>query len=99
MPKRLRRIIAEDLYNLDCAYGADRNIEESDGGFLLFCTADATLTEVKPFFDPEKHVAEWVEPIRAVPTHTLALYLLHNDYAVEIIVENSDAEAILASAE
>ena len=97
VPAAVRQAIAGDLEILDREYGADRNVDESDGGFLLCCTPGTVPAEIKPFFDPGKHILEWAEPVRDAPAYTMALYLLTNDYAVEIVAATEDAPDLLAS--
>ena len=97
VPAAVRRALMEDLAILDREYGTERNIDTSDGGFLLYCTPGTKPTEVKSFFDPGKHIPEWAEPVRGEPAYTMALYLLNNDFAVELIVATQDAENIISN--
>ena len=97
VPAAVRCALQEDLALLDREYGAERNIDQSDGGFLLYCTPGTKPHEVKTFFDPGKHVPEWAEPVRGEPAYTMALYLLTNDYAVELVVATQDAEDIISN--
>ena len=97
IPAAVRHALIEDLAVLDREYGAERNIDKSDGGFLLYCTPGTKPVELKPFFDPGKHVPEWAEPVRDEPAYTMALYLLTNDFAVELVVATQDAEDIISN--
>ena len=97
VPAAVRRALLEDLASLDREYGAERNIDKSDGGFLLYCTPGTKPKEVKTYFDPGKHVPEWAEPVRDEPAYTVALYLLTNDFAVELVVATQDAEDIISN--
>ena len=97
VPTAVRRALMEDLAILDREYGAERNIDHSDGGFLLYCTPGTKPTEVKTFFDPGKHIPEWAEPVRDEPAYTMALYLLTNDFAVELVVATQDVENIISN--
>ena len=97
VPAAVRRALMEDLAILDREYGAERNIDHSDGGFLLYCTPGTKPVELKPFFDPGKHIPEWAEPVKDEPAYTTALYLLTNDYAVELVMATQDAEAIISN--
>ena len=97
VPATVRRALMEDLTILDREYGAGRNIDHSDGGFLLYCTPGTKPKEVKTFFDPGKHIPEWAEPVRDEPAYTVALYLLANDFAVELVVATQDAEDIISN--
>ena len=96
VPAAVCHALLEDLAVLDREYGAERNIDRSDGGFLLYCTPGTKPTEVKTFFDPGKHIPEWAEPVKDEPAYTMALYLLTNDYAVELVMATQDAENIIS---
>ena len=91
VPAAVRQTLTNDLAILDREYGADRNIDSSDGGFLLYCTPCTSKAEIKAFFDAENHLPEWAGRIDATPTYCIALYLLSNDYAVEIIMPLNEA--------
>ena len=97
VPHTVRCALQGDLAILDREYGAERNIDKNDGGFLLYCTPGTKPMEVKSFFDPGKHVPEWAEPVRGEPAYTMALYLLTNDYAVELVMATQDAEDIISN--
>ena len=97
VPHAVRCALQGDLAILDREYGAERNIDHSDGGFLLYCTPGTKPVEIKPFFNPDKHVPEWAEPLRDEPAYTMALYLLTNDYAVELFVATQDVENIISN--
>ena len=91
VPAAVRQALVNDLAILDREYGADRNVDNNDGGFLLYCTPSTNKTEVKAFFDAENHLLEWADRIDSAPPYCIALYLLSNDYAVEIIMPLSEA--------
>ena len=91
VPVAVRQALSNDLAILDREYGADRSIDENDGGFLLYCTPSTDKTEIKAFFDAENHLLEWAGRIDSTPPYCIALYLLSNEYAVEIIMPLSEA--------
>ena len=95
LPAEVMSVIQNDLAVLDREYGADRNVDASDGGFLLYCTLGTKHDEIKSFFDAENHIPEWVERIRDAPAYSAALYLLTNDFAVEIVMATADVSVLL----
>jgi hypothetical protein len=69
-------------------YGADRNIYDSDGGYILYAAPGTDTEELKVFFDVTKHTPEHVDQY---DTLCEAVYLLNNDFAVVIIMSMDDA--------
>ena len=69
-------------------YGENRNIDESDGGYILFAPSGTNAEELKTFFDFSEHTPEHVDQY---DTLCEAVYLLNNDYAVVIIMSLDDA--------
>ena len=71
-------------------YGESRNIEEDDGGYILFASFGTNTSELKAFFDVSVHTPEHVDRYGNLCE---AVYLLNNDYAVVIIMSVADAPA------
>ena len=69
-------------------YGESRNVEEDDGGFVLYAAPGTRTEELKAWFDTSKHTVEYVDTYGSLCE---ALYLLNNDYAVVIIMSIADA--------
>ena len=69
-------------------YGENRNVEEDDGGYILFAPSGMNAAELKAFFDISKHTVEYVNTYGNLCE---AVYLLNNDYAVVIIMSIADA--------
>ena len=69
-------------------YGESRNIEEDDGGYILFASSGTNAAELKPFFDVSVHTPEHVDRYGNLCE---AFYLLNNDYAIVIIMSVADA--------
>ena len=93
VPAPVHHALLTELSILEREYGAERNIDTDDGGFMLYCTPGTTAEEVKPFFDPTDHILEWAARIASDPPYCSALYLLGNDYAVEIFMAVADTPA------
>ena len=68
-------------------YRANRNIDESDGGYVLFATSGTNREELKTFFDTSAHTPECVNTYGSLCE---AIYLLNNDFAVVIIMSIAD---------
>lgn len=43
---------------LTSEYGADRNIDTNDDGYILYATMGTTSEEIKPLFDYTKNLVE-----------------------------------------
>ena len=69
-------------------YGANRNIDTSDGGYVLFATSGTSREELKAFFDTSANTPECVNTYGSLCE---AIYLLTNDFAVVIIMSTADA--------
>ena len=72
---------------LSTEYGKERNIETSDGGYVLYATPGTKAEEVKAYFDYSKHTPECVNAYGKICE---AVYLLNNDYGVVIIMSTAD---------
>jgi len=83
----LRDYIKYLLLVLDTEYGTDRDIENSDGGYVVFVTEDTPMNEIKEAFDYTRHTVEYVEVGEAYST---AVYLLNNEYTVMLIMPTEE---------
>lgn len=68
-------------------YGADRNIDTDDGGYILYCTFGTTEEEIKTFFDYTSYEAELVHQEGDTCS---ALFILSSDYGVVIVTSIAD---------
>ena len=75
---------------LSTEYGEKRNIETSDGGYVLYAAPGTKAEDVKAYFDYSKHLPECVNTYGKLCE---AIYLLNNDYGVVIIMSIADAPA------
>lgn len=69
-------------------YGADRNVDTDDGGYILYATMGTNAKEIKTFFDYTSNLVEFVEVDGEL---CAALYMLSSDYGVVIIISLVDA--------
>ena len=72
---------------LTAEYGAERNIDTDDGGYILYATMGTNAKEIKTFFDYTSNLVEFVEVQDGVCS---ALYILSSDYGVVIITSLAD---------
>ena len=75
---------------LSYEYGEDRNIDTDDGGFVLYCTLGTNSEDIKACFDYTKHVAESADRFGSL---VVAMYILHNEFVVLIVISEDDAPA------
>jgi len=83
----LRDYIKYLLLVLDTEYGIDRDIDNNDGGYVVFVTEDTPMNEIKEAFDYTKHTVEYVEIGEAYST---AVYLFNNEYTVMLIMPTEE---------
>lgn len=69
-------------------YGADRNIDTDDGGYILYGTSGTTAEAIKSFFDYTLYEAELVHQQGDTCS---ALFILSSDYGVVIVMSLADA--------
>lgn len=69
-------------------YGANRNIDTDDGGYILYATSGTTIEEIETFFDYAGYEVELATQQGGVCS---ALYILSSDYAVVIVMSVNDA--------
>ncbi len=89
LPFRVSRKLYDNLLEfllvLDNEYGADRDVEQDDGGYVLFCTPGTTGSEIQRYFDFDGLATDWVTSISHDPDYCASAYFLRDDYAVVLI--------------
>ena len=73
---------------LSYEYGEDRNIDTDDGGYVLYATPGTNSEEIKAYFDYTKHTVESADRFGSL---VVAMYILHNEYVVLIVMSEGDA--------
>ena len=73
---------------LSYEYGEDRNVDEADGGFVLYAPPGTDCEELKAYFDYTKHIPEYADRYGSI---CVAMYIIHNEYAVVIVMSIADA--------
>ena len=81
-------ILYHHAKTLSVEYGENRNVEESDGGYILYSVPGTSNAELKAYFDVSKHTPEYVNTYGSLCE---AVYLLNNDFAVVIVMSTADA--------
>ncbi len=84
------RELQEFLQVLDQEYGEDRNVEESDGGYVLYCEVGTSLEELEAIFN-YKAVFDWSANVKSEIPYCTTLYFLNNEYCVTLIMAIQDA--------
>lgn len=69
-------------------YGAGRNVDTDDGGYILYATMGTTAAEIKTFFDYAQNL---IEDVNVQGSFCSALYILSSDYGVVIVTSLADA--------
>ena len=92
MDRRTYRLVSILARVLTSEYGADRDVDTADGGYVLYVAPGTNLDEIKNCFDYSAACAESVEYIPdTVPPTCVATYILNNEYVVVIIISAADA--------
>ena len=73
--------------SLTAIYGADRNVDNDDGGYLLYVEKDTPHDEIKKYFDYATHTLEYANVFYEV---ACATYLLNNEFAVTLVMNVTD---------
>ncbi len=69
-------------------YGANRNVDTDDGGYILYATSGTTAEAIKSFFDYTQYEIELTCQSGDICS---ALYILSSDYGVVIVMSLADA--------
>ncbi len=69
-------------------YGADRNIDKDDGGYILYATPGTKADDLRKLFDYTQNIVEFVDVDGGVCS---AVYILSSDFGVVIVMSLADA--------
>lgn len=84
------KVILDNLKILDDNYGANRNIDKDDGGYILYADSGTPVDELLALFDYEQYLPEYVLPIDSNTPYCYSLYLISNDFGVVIFTAIAD---------
>ena len=88
----------EVLYELTSVltneYGADRDVDVGDGGYVLYVTPGTPHEEIKKSFNYSAHQIEYANREWTVDAAICsAMYILNNDHVIVIVMPVADAPA------
>ena len=72
---------------LTSEYGQERNVNEDDGGFVLYAPPGTNTEDIKAYFDYTKHTVESVDRYGQLYS---AMYILSNEFVVTILGSVAD---------
>lgn len=89
----------KNLYELTSVltneYGRDRNIDNDDGGFVLYATPGTADEDIKACFDYTKHTVEYVNRDHDI---CCSFYTINNEFTVVIVMSIADAPCEITNA-
>lgn len=91
IPKEVAYEALNICTNLDKYYGADRDIDYDDGGYVIVLTdiTDTNSLTDNYNIDLSEDVFEYAEEILCDPPYINILYLKNNDFAVTLLIPKS----------
>jgi hypothetical protein len=92
--KAIYTFIKDHLTILDNEYGYDRDTEEDDGGYILYCERGTTHSELASYFEYEESICEYTERIPGTDYYQ-SMFILNNEYVIVIVIAISDAPSEL----
>ena len=86
------RVAKKEVYKyatiLTEEYGANRNIDKDDGGYILYATPGTKADDLRKLFDYTQNIVEFVDVDGGVCS---AVYILSSDFGVVIVMSLADA--------
>ena len=82
IPAEVYEKIYDIISTLDSEYGANRNVDENDGGFVVYSDSQNGIDEAIKVMKLDKKMPELVDSIGG---YLNALYLRHNEYGINFI--------------
>ena len=83
----IKSLILEKVKLLSAEYGEERDIDNDDGGYVLYCPYGTSEDELTEHFDYTTALPEYVEVNNGI-CH--ALYLTNNEFSVSVIMHEED---------
>ena len=84
----VRKVIENDVAVLDRYYGEKRDVDNDDGGYVLYCAPGTKTEELREYFNYTSYVPEFANKVSGF-LHSV--FVLSNEYAVSLIVSVKDA--------
>lgn len=85
-------VVEEILAILDEEYGEERNIDENDGGCVIYASCGTKSKDLINYFDYKNKICE---DIKIKNGYAVVTYLLNNEYSVTLIMHKKDLPEIL----
>lgn len=73
----------------DTFYNSDRDIDNDDGGFVLYTEPGTSSEELRAYFDYSKHIPECISYEDDSDICTVS-YILNNEFTVVIVIHRKD---------
>ena len=88
----VRKYLYEITGILTDEYGADRDIDDDDGGYVLYAEKGTSKEDIKKIFDYSEYDAEYVSYVKNTQKEVCSvLYILNNEFVVTIVMMTADA--------
>ena len=89
--------IDEDIYHklhtlcsvFDVFYKTDRDIDNDDGGFVIYAEPGTSIEDIKACFDYSKHIPECISYEDNSDLCTVS-YILNNEFTVILVLSKED---------
>ena len=92
MDRKIWDILFQYTSVLSDQYGAERNVDTDDGGYVLYVAPGTPSEDIKAYFDYSAVVIEYVDKFPWTDPPTCGgIYICHNEFAVVIVVSIEDA--------
>ena len=92
MDDGLKQHIEHLAKSLSALYGEERNVDEDDGGYILYVEPGTALNELRKAFDYTRYTIEYVTyDSTSCPPIISAHYIVTNEYVVTLIMSADDA--------
>jgi len=82
-----RGVLLQQTKVLTTLYGENRDVDNDDGGYVLWAEQGTKPEEMKAIFDYSVHIPEYVNIDDDIVS---AIYLLNNEYVVVIVMSIDD---------
>ena len=80
-------ILYEELNLLSKEYGSNRDIDNDDGGYVVYATKGTPFEDIKAVFDCSMYTIEYVDYFESL---CKAFYIVNNEFVVTIVMHIED---------
>ena len=94
LDRKTKAVLYELTSVLTNEYGAERDVDYDDGGYVLYVTPGTSQEEIKRYFDYSAHQLEYANREWTVDTAICsAMYILNNERVIVLVLPVEDAPA------